>query len=67
MRLTKLVTLSLVAAFAFMLTVTATDAQTTPPPEAASVSEGVWMYQLTNEGVAIEITAKARSTTKTTT
>ena len=25
---------------------------------AASVSEGVWMYQLTDKGVALEITAK---------
>jgi hypothetical protein len=26
---------------------------------AASVSDGVWMYQLTDKGVAVEITAKS--------
>jgi lipid-binding SYLF domain-containing protein len=27
--------------------------------EAASVSDGVWMYQMTDKGVAVEITAKS--------
>jgi hypothetical protein len=26
---------------------------------AASISEGVWMYQLTDKGLALEITAKS--------
>lgn len=33
---------------------------------AVSVSPGVWLYQLTDEGVAVELTAKARSTTRKT-
>jgi lipid-binding SYLF domain-containing protein len=32
---------------------------------AVSVSDGVWMYQLTDKGLALEITAKSTSTTKT--
>lgn len=31
---------------------------------AASVSEGVWMYQLTDKGLALEITAKGTKYTK---
>ena len=31
---------------------------------AASVSEGIWMYQLTDKGVALEITAKSTKYSK---
>jgi hypothetical protein len=42
-----------------------TDSHTWPHRQALSVSDGVWMYQTTGKGLALEITARAPSTAKT--
>ena len=41
-----------------ILTAAATTGEKGERGSAASVSPGVWMYQMTDKGVALEITAK---------